>query len=87
MSRSESTAITDLVRMMTTRRLDPIPRDSEPTMLVERATFVPSAHIPAPPPAACEIAEPPLSVRTMVATLASAVALGVIIGVVVSFAS
>ena len=73
--------------MVTTRRLDPIPRDSEPTMVVERMAFVPNPHIPAPPPAACTIAEPPLTVRTMVTTLGAAVAIGVVLGVIVSFAS
>jgi hypothetical protein len=87
MSHSESTAITDLVRMVTTRRLDPIPRDSEPTMIVERTAFVPELHMPAPPPASYAVIEPPISTRLMVATMATAIALGVILGILVSIAS
>jgi len=87
MSHSESTAITDLVRMATTRRLDPTPRDSEPTMVVERMAFVPQMHMPPPPPASYALTDPPLSRRLMVATMTTAIALGVLLGVIVSVAS
>ena len=87
MSRNESTAIVDLVRLVNTRRLDPTPRDSEPTMIVSRIPFVPHAHMPAPPPASYELVQPPLSTRLMVATMAAAIAFGVMLGVVVSVAS
>lgn len=86
-SRTESTAITDLIRLMTTRRVDATPRDSEPTLIVQRTTFVPYAHLPAPRPAAHAVAEPTYSMRVLAAMAATAIALGVLLGVIVSVAT
>jgi hypothetical protein len=80
----ESTAINDLIEVSTGRRLDPAPRDSEATLVVERMPFVPNPYMPAPPPAAHVVPEvgPPRPV--IICAAAMATLFGVLIGAIVS---
>jgi len=83
----ESTAINDLIEVSTGRRLDPAPRDSEATLVVERMPFVPTPYMPAPVPAAHVVhrfhdAGPPRPI--IICAAAMATLFGVLIGAIVS---